>query len=64
MCLNQFYSRQTHIIKNTLMKQNKLFNGDLTPEHKNYRTTMSPTTDIDSRRQPSETNEGVGRLLV
>ena len=40
-----------HVIKNTVMKQNKGLNGDLMPEHKKTtnRITMNPTRDIDSK---------------
>ena len=43
--------RETHINNNIVMKQNKGLNGDLKPEHKKTvnRTTMSPTTDINSQ---------------
>ena len=37
--------------QNTMIKQSKDLSGDLKPEHKKttIRTTMSPTTDIDSQ---------------
>ena len=45
------YHSETHIFKNTVMKQSKRHPDDLKPEHKKTtnRTTMSPTTDIDSQ---------------
>ena len=38
------------------MKKSKGFNGDLTPEHKRIanRTTIGPTTDIDTLQEPTE----------
>ena len=41
---------ETHIIKSTVMKQNKRLNGDLKPGYKKATNrTMSLTTDIDSQ---------------
>ena len=45
---------ETHIITSTVMKQRKRLKGNLKPEHKKTtnRTTMGPTTDLDSRHHP------------
>ena len=42
-------SQLTHIIKNHMMKQSKVLDGDMKPEHKNKRTAISQTTNIDSQ---------------
>ena len=50
------YHSEAIIIKNAVVKQSKGFNGDLTPEHKRTanRTTIGPTTDIDTLQEPTE----------
>ena len=57
---------ETHIIKNTVMKQSERLDGDLKSGHKKIanRTTMSRDTDIDSQGRPSVTYWRASRHLV